>query len=338
MSDEPRRGSGSAGGGAPSEAPEADERTVMMNPVAAREAEVDDRTAMMNPVDASRSSGSEGSDDEHTVAIGALAESEADDRTVVAPRSGADVPVDPAAEERTVAAPRVSAPAASASAPAAPAPYAAVPHPAVRMADDDIVSEDTDDDRTVVAPGAESDRTGIVGLRRGFGFTASTVGASGTSGTGSRSQGASGTGGMPVEEPETSDGFGRSGRSLQRATQDALDPARRIAPAPWEVQPEPGLRQGLPVVYGPRGGIPGEAEVGTPQGGASAPYSPPDAVQTRIGPPPSAVPDPRYAPRPPMPSLAKRARRSGIITLSAYAVAIAISVAGLAVIARLVFG
>ncbi|WP_449276946.1 hypothetical protein [Leucobacter sp. GX24907] len=303
---------------------------------------VDDRTVNDSTVD------DRTVDDRTVVAPRPVSDATVDDRTVVAPRPASDATVD----DRTVAAPRpapdspandetVIAPRAT---PEDPGPAPEEPSPASeepsapetsRPASEEPASESTVvpdeeftvDDRTVVAPGGvtgkRSGRSGdveIVGFRRPL----QGPGTTGTAGTGSRTHTSSGTGGMPVEEPEV------SGRSLQRTAEEALDPHHRIERAPWEAQPEPGLRQGIPVVYGPRG----EA----PSGGSAVGLASADAVQMRIGPPPSTDTAPLHQPRPPMPSLAKRGRRAGMITLIAYAAAIAISVTGLTVIARIVFG
>lgn len=105
----------------------------------------------------------------------------------------------------------------------------------------------------------------------------------------------------------------------------------RPDPAPPIAEPEPplaslasaSLRGGPARVYGTRA-------VSDP-----APLAP-DEVQRRIGQPPAAAPRPA-GDRSPLPSLAKRFKRERVITLACYAGAVALSAAGLTVIARLAF-
>ncbi|QZY51126.1 hypothetical protein [Leucobacter tenebrionis] len=100
-------------------------------------------------------------------------------------------------------------------------------------------------------------------------------------------------------------------RSVRGASEPAADPE------PWRAVPAP--------VYGPRSA--------TQRGDAPGP----DAVHRRIGPAPSATAQP-VVERPPLPSLAKRARRSRTITIIAYAATTALSVVGLWLVAALAFG
>lgn len=108
---------------------------------------------------------------------------------------------------------------------------------------------------------------------------------------------------------------GRQPSARKRSVRGASEPA--ADPEPWRGVPAP--------VYGPRSA--------TQRGDAPVP----DAVQRRIGPAPSATAQP-VVERPPLPSLAKRARRSRTITIIAYAVTTALSVLGLWLVAVLAFG
>ncbi|PRI10184.1 hypothetical protein [Leucobacter massiliensis] len=86
---------------------------------------------------------------------------------------------------------------------------------------------------------------------------------------------------------------------------------------------DPRLRGGPARVYGPRA--------------RSVAASGADEVLRRVGPPPSA--GGRTArERPPLPALRRRFRRERVVTLTCYAVALAISAAGLVVVARIAFG
>ena len=140
----------------------------------------------------------------------------------------------------------------------------------------------------------------------------------------STSQSFSGSVAPPVEEPPT----GSSSRGPRRVRHDALDPMRRIAPAPWqsEVTSEPGVRPGLPVTYGPRydsiDGLPADI----------------DEVTRSIGPPPLPLAPPAPVDRSDLPSLAKRARRRNIVTLSSYAGAVVLCIGGLYAVWQLAFG
>lgn len=99
-------------------------------------------------------------------------------------------------------------------------------------------------------------------------------------------------------------------------------PAAAVAPAIEDQEARPWRGGALPQVYGPR-------SIG--QAGERAGL---DEVQRRIGAPPEAGADP-LPERALLPSLAKRARRSAIITISAYAATVALSLLGLWVVARL---
>lgn len=104
-------------------------------------------------------------------------------------------------------------------------------------------------------------------------------------------------------------------------------PASPVEDPPWSaVLPRSGVGGGvLPSIYGPR----------SPRQGADRTDA--DAVHRRIGPPPTAAAAAQPE-REPLPSLARRARRSRIITVSAYAATAAASVLGLWGVARLAFG
>ncbi|RGE23222.1 hypothetical protein [Leucobacter sp. wl10] len=100
------------------------------------------------------------------------------------------------------------------------------------------------------------------------------------------------------------------------------DPAPPLA----DPEPPPDPLAGAPPmhVYGARA---------VPEAGPSGS----DDAEPRIGPPPASGFRPASE-RPPLPSLAKRARRERAITLVCYAAAVALSAAGLVLVARLAFG
>lgn len=120
--------------------------------------------------------------------------------------------------------------------------------------------------------------------------------------------------------------------ALHERDAPALDPQRRIAPvpgaAPWEHGPAavPGLHQGLPVPYVPRSAWPASAGTG------------PDEVQRRVGPPPEPRPVVARPGRESLPSLERRERRARRLTLIAYPLVVAASLAGLVLLAQLAFG
>ncbi|MBK0417603.1 hypothetical protein JD276_00940 [Leucobacter sp. CSA1] len=125
-----------------------------------------------------------------------------------------------------------------------------------------------------------------------------------------------------------------SAPSTGRRTGKGLDPSRRIPAVPGDVPwastpvPEPGVRPGLPVVYGARPPADGGPEE-------------PDGIRRRLGPPPAAPASPlaaEQAPRPALPSLERRTRRRRVVTLACYTAAILVSGFGLWGVAVLAFG
>ena len=96
-------------------------------------------------------------------------------------------------------------------------------------------------------------------------------------------------------------------------------------PVPEEDAARPWNGVALTRVYGPRSARHRAERAGI------------DEVQQRVGVPPGAGAD-ALPERALLPSLARRARRSRIVTLSAYAATVALSLLGLWGVARLAFG
>lgn len=102
-------------------------------------------------------------------------------------------------------------------------------------------------------------------------------------------------------------------------------PAAAPVPVPEEDAARPWNGVALTRVYGPRSARHRAERAGI------------DEVQQRVGAPPGAGAD-ALPERALLPSLARRARRSRIVTLSAYAATVALSLLGLWGVARLAFG
>ncbi len=145
-----------------------------------------------------------------------------------------------------------------------------------------------------------------------------------------------GRGGRPVDDDATvafdpaSDDTGPATEATVVAERGGEDPWSGADPSrdPSGGSPGPESVRGLPpVVYGARSPLSGAVPGGM------------DAVQRRIGPPPSGPwSPPPAAVRPPMPSLARRFRRRRALTLAGYAAAVLVSVVGLIIVGTLAFG
>lgn len=130
----------------------------------------------------------------------------------------------------------------------------------------------------------------------------------------------------PIPEPELSS-FCGSREELPR-----LDPRRIIVPAPgaapWDAPAvgERGLVQGLPVRYGARSVGQGSSGFGT------------DAVHEQLGPAPEGQTVGVKQQRETLPSLRRRDKKRGLITLLSYVAAVLLSALGLWGVAALAFG
>lgn len=180
-----------------------------------------------------------------------------------------------------------------------------------------------DDDRTL-PHGFRS--AGLQGAgSRSSGSSGSGSSGSGASGSGSSGSGASARGSNPLAEYLRT-ASGTTGAPV------GLDPERRIgempARMPWEEppSPEPGLHQGLPVVYGPR--VSGRDGAGSGE----------DEVVRRVGPPPPSSAVTVRRGREALPSLARRDRRARRATLLLYGAVVLAGALGLWGVARLAFG
>lgn len=137
----------------------------------------------------------------------------------------------------------------------------------------------------------------------------------------------SGSVALPVDEPPHT-------RSIPGLTLpgSGFDPDRPIMPAPgtapWETLPigERGVTRGLPVSYGARHRTEPELQLSV------------DEVQRRLGPVPQGHPVHLRQGREALPSLERRDRRRGLVTLVLYAAALAACVLGLVGVASLMFG
>ena len=194
-------------------------------------------------------------------------------------------------------------------------------------------AEARSDDATLIAGrvgiAEDDDRTLPHGFRsaglQGAGSRSSGSSGSGSSGSESSGSGASARGSNPLAEYLRT-ASGTTGAPV------GLDPERRIgempARMPWEEppSPEPGLHQGLPVVYGPR--VSGRDGAGSGE----------DEVVRRVGPPPPSSAVTVRRGREALPSLARRDRRARRATLLLYCAVVLAAALGLWGVARLAFG